>query len=189
INIPSNTAASDYVVHVDHTRHLFRFGTGARSDFIIHEDYQQYRNVLYSLFNSVTLHQFSWFRDQGTASDPNHSRDVNATEELTKNGVEILGESLFSARPASEPMWVANLHSAELRDAVTIRLNYLTGITKGKVHRWIVNNQLLHGRFYEDRLGDKNFSPQLFKTVRAADPYPDLLLNDLDVVATGNHNL
>ncbi|CAG5133097.1 unnamed protein product, partial [Candidula unifasciata] len=103
--------------------------------------------------------------------------------------VKILGESFFSARPGSEPVWAAHINSTQLREAVNIRINYLTGITKGKVDRWIVNNQLLHGRYYEDRLGDKQFSQQLFKAIGAADPFAELILNDLDVVATGNHNL
>ncbi|CAG5133098.1 unnamed protein product, partial [Candidula unifasciata] len=188
-DIPSDTNASDYVVHIDHIRHLFGFGTAARSDFIVHEDYQQYRDVLYSLFNSVSITDYDWFRDQGTASNPDFSRAVAATDELLKNGVKVRGESFFSARPASEPTWVSSLNSQQLRDAVTKRINYLTGITKEKVSQWVVNNQLLHGRFYEDRTGELNFTQQLFKAIGAADPFPELLLNDFDVVAEGNHNL
>ncbi|CAG5119582.1 unnamed protein product, partial [Candidula unifasciata] len=174
---------------VDHTRHLFGFGTAARSDFIANTDYQQYRDILYNLFNSVTVADYDWVRDQGTASNPDFSRAAAATDELLKHGVKVRGESFFSARTTAQPTWVSTLNSQPLRNAVTERINYVTGITKGKVSQWVVNNQLLHGRFYEDRTGEPKFTQQLFKAIRIADPFPELLLNDFDVVVGGNHNL
>ncbi|BFY97338.1 hypothetical protein BsWGS_00378 [Bradybaena similaris] len=189
INVPSNLAASDFVVHVDHTRHLFGFGTAARSDYVVNTSYKQYLDVLYSLFNTATVSDYQWFRDQGTQTNPDFSRAAAATDELIRNGLKVRGESLFAAVQGAEPGWVSGLNSQALQDAVTARINYLTGITKGKISQWVVNNQLLHGSFYEDRTGNPTFTQDIFKAVGAADPSPALILNDFDVVAGGSHNL
>lgn len=50
-----------------------------------------------------------------------------------------------------------------------------------------MNNELLHGSFYEDSSGDPNITQNMFHAVHVLDPVPGLFLNDYDVVAGGMH--
>ena len=57
-----------------------------------------------------------------------------------------------------------------------------------RVHRlehWDVNNENLHGQWYQDRLHDPSYNLELFREAHHADPHVKLFLNDYNVVAAG----
>lgn len=57
--------------------------------------------------------------------------------------------------------------------------------TSCSLEHWDVNNENLHGQFFQNRLNDTDYNLELFRIARAADPKPKLFLNDYNVVATG----
>ena len=50
--------------------------------------------------------------------------------------------------------------------------------------QWDVNNENLHGSFYEERLGDPNITMQMFNDVHGLDPNAKLFLNDFGIIET-----
>ena len=56
---------------------------------------------------------------------------------------------------------------------------------RGRLEHWDVNNENLHGTFYQSRLGDQGYNLELFRIARAQDSTVKLFLNDYNVVATG----
>ncbi|KAH9520362.1 Anti-sigma-I factor RsgI6 [Bulinus truncatus] len=79
------------------------------------------------------------------------------------------------------------LYGQTLKDTVDSHIRYMTNITKGKLSHWDVNNELLHGRFFETHTGDEQYSFHMFRSVHASDPTPKLFLNDYSVMANGEY--
>ena len=53
------------------------------------------------------------------------------------------------------------------------------------LEHWDVNNENLHGQWFQERLHDRDYDLELFRMMYQADPYPKLFLNDYNVVAQG----
>ena len=49
-----------------------------------------------------------------------------------------------------------------------------------------MNNENLHGQWYQDRLHDPDYNLELFRIAHHADPNVKLFLNDYSVVAYGS---
>ena len=52
---------------------------------------------------------------------------------------------------------------------------------------WDVNNEQLHGDFYEQKTRDVNLTSQMFQEVRARDSDVKLFLNDYNIVNMGSY--
>ena len=52
---------------------------------------------------------------------------------------------------------------------------------------WDVNNEQLHGDFYEQKTRDTNITSQIFQEVKARDPDVTLFLNDYNIVNIGTY--
>lgn len=51
-----------------------------------------------------------------------------------------------------------------------------------RVEHWDVNNENIHGNFFESGTGDVNITMWMFKEVQKVDPTVKLFLNDYGVV-------
>jgi len=51
-----------------------------------------------------------------------------------------------------------------------------------RLQHWDVNNEALHGDFYERRTGNANITMDMFRDVHAIDPNVKLFLNDYHVM-------
>ncbi|KAB1669324.1 hypothetical protein ES319_1Z054800v1, partial [Gossypium barbadense] len=74
-------------------------------------------------------------------------------------------------------------HSLNKNDLMKAVQNRLTGLLtryKGKFRHYDVNNEMLHGSFYQDRLG-KDIRTYMFKTANQLDPSATLFVNDYHV--------
>ena len=58
-------------------------------------------------------------------------------------------------------------------------------LTTYRVHHWDVNNEMLHGEFYVDKLNDSTIREWMFHKVRELDSNVTLFLNEYEVVASG----
>lgn len=56
-----------------------------------------------------------------------------------------------------------------------------------RVKHWDVNNEKLHGNWYEDNTGNLQFTEGMFKKLREVDSSSILMTNDYDVVSKGIH--
>ena len=53
------------------------------------------------------------------------------------------------------------------------------------LEHWDVNNENLHGQWYQNQLNDRDYDLELFRMMYQADSYPKLFLNDYEVVGSG----
>ncbi|XP_035826334.1 endo-1,4-beta-xylanase 3-like [Aplysia californica] len=92
---------------------------------------------------------------------------------------------MFWAVPFNNPEWVKGLSVQEFKTTVDDRIAYMTAQTKNKLAHWDVNNELLHGYFYEEHSGNPLYTEHMFREIHRADPKPTLFLNEYNVVKSG----
>ncbi|PVD26379.1 hypothetical protein C0Q70_14053 [Pomacea canaliculata] len=88
--------------------------------------------------------------------------------------------------------WVKALHGDELRKVVHGPHWWKPSTHLRALEHWDVNNENLHGKWYQNQLNEPNYNLELFRIAHAADPNVKLFLNDYGVVAWStdvNHRL
>ncbi|KAK1406692.1 hypothetical protein QVD17_38300 [Tagetes erecta] len=108
---------------------------------------------------------------------------INAYELLKfceDNNIGVHGHCVFWEVEDIVPDWVKRLSRNDLVMAVHNRLNGLFNRYRGKFKHYDVNNEMLHGSFYKDRLG-KNIRGNVFKEAKRLDPSSILFMNDYHV--------
>ncbi|XP_046331187.2 endo-1,4-beta-xylanase 3-like [Haliotis rufescens] len=176
---------ADIEIKIDNKRHLFGFGSVINEDYITSDDYKEYQNFVYTMFNWVTAGSFKWKYNRGTKDKPDYKFATDAVKVLKQRGMKVRGHNMFWGVPGHSPSWVEALNGTMLKTAIAERVKYMTGITKGQLGHWDVNNELLHGQLYEEKTGDAQYSEKIYDMVHKADPVPKLFLNDYEVVAVG----
>ena len=58
-----------------------------------------------------------------------------------------------------------------------------------RVEHWDVNNENLHGDFYERHTGNPNITMQMFRDIHNVDQNVKLFLNEFGIVEGGNGNV
>lgn len=74
------------------------------------------------------------------------------------------------------------MNSEDLRAAVNQRVDEVVLRYKGKMAHWDVVNEGLHGKFFDYRLKDKNFTANVYRRVARLDPSVVKFVNDYNVI-------
>lgn len=96
------------------------------------------------------------------------------------NNIPMRGHCIVWDVNQEVPDWVQALDGMALLAAVEDRITELMTRYKGQFVHYDVNNEMLHGDFYEQKLGEE-FLPYLFKVCHGLDPGPKLFVNEFDV--------
>uniref|UniRef100_A0ACD5WC07 Uncharacterized protein n=1 Tax=Avena sativa TaxID=4498 RepID=A0ACD5WC07_AVESA len=96
------------------------------------------------------------------------------------NGMCVRGHCIFWEVDSMVQQWVKTLSTDDLSAAVKGRIDSLLTRYKGKFRHYDVNNEMLHGSFYQDKLG-KDIRATMFKTASELDPDALLFVNDYNV--------
>ncbi|CAK7347358.1 unnamed protein product [Dovyalis caffra] len=108
-------------------------------------------------------------------------RDADELLDLCKSyNMEVRGHCIFWEMEYAIQSWVRSLNASSLMTAVQNRLTGLLTRYKGKFRHYDVNNEMLHGSFYPDRLG-KDIRANMFKTAHELDPFATLFVNDYHI--------
>ncbi|GLT93648.1 hypothetical protein SLE2022_114300 [Rubroshorea leprosula] len=94
--------------------------------------------------------------------------------------LEIRGHCIFWEMEYAVQSWVQSLNGSDLLTAVQKHLTDLLMRYKGKFKHYDVDNEMLHGSFYKDRLG-KDIQTNMFKMANQLDPSASLFVNDYHV--------
>ncbi|XP_030528626.1 endo-1,4-beta-xylanase 1 [Rhodamnia argentea] len=102
-----------------------------------------------------------------------------------KNGKQTRGHCIFWEVEGLVQPWVRALNQNDLMKAVENRLTGLLTRYKGRFKHYDVNNEMLHGSFYQDKLG-KGIRASMFTTAHQLDPSAQLFVNDYHVEDGGD---
>jgi endo-1,4-beta-xylanase len=168
----------DAIVAVEQRERDFRFGTAVNANEL---DNPEYTAFVLENYNSATAENaWKWY-----ATEPFQGFETYGTADAFRdfavsNGLKIHGHTVHWAVDQFVPGWVQGLTGAALRNAADQRTASVVQRYDGVVDAWDVNNEMVHGSFYESRL--PGFRVDLFQQVRALDPDVPLFVNDYNIL-------
>ncbi|CAH1788447.1 unnamed protein product [Owenia fusiformis] len=115
----------------------------------------------------------------------NYARPENAINAMLAQNVSLRGHCVYWGVEQFTPNWIRNMTGEEVRAEVTRRANGVVDRFRGRLHHWDVNNENLHGKFFEEKTGNADIMADMFREVRDLDPACKLFINDYLVVNEG----
>jgi GH35 family endo-1,4-beta-xylanase len=166
------------LVLVKQTQNSFPIGSCVSRTNIDNEDFVNFfaKNFNWAVFGN----ELKWYWTEPQQGNLNY-KDADEILDLCKShNIETRGHCIFWDVDGTVQPWVRALNQKDLMAAVQNRLTGLLSRYKGKFRHYDVNNEMLHGSFYQDRLG-KDIRANMFKTAHQLDPSPLLFVNDYHV--------
>ncbi|XP_078178234.1 endo-1,4-beta-xylanase 1-like [Carex rostrata] len=165
-------------VRVRQTQNSFPIGTCINRNSIDNEDYVSFfvKNFNWAVFEN----ELKWYHTEPQQGNLNYTDADELLDLCDKNNILVRGHCIFWEVPGAVQSWVQALSNADLTTAVQNRINSLLTRYKGKFQHYDVNNEMLHGSFYQDRLG-KDIRPKMFQTASQLDSSPTLFVNDYHI--------
>ncbi|MGE5419756.1 MAG: endo-1,4-beta-xylanase [Chloroflexota bacterium] len=176
-------------VTVGQLSHEFWFGcaisNGMVGDRWSENDIKQYKEKFLLNFNSaVTENAVKWPDMEREKGKVNYSVVDAILKWTEENHIPLRGHNLFWGIPQFVQPWVKALDDAELSQTLQRRGESITSNYKGRFAEYDLNNEMIHGNYYEDRLGPE-ITRLMAEWAHNGDPGAKLFLNDYDVL-TGN---
>uniref|UniRef100_M8CG38 Endo-1,4-beta-xylanase C n=1 Tax=Aegilops tauschii TaxID=37682 RepID=M8CG38_AEGTA len=176
-------AASVRVVQMDSA---FPFGTCINTTVIQNPAFVDFftNHMDWAVFEN----ELKWYHTEAQQGQLNY-RDADALLDFCDRlGKRARGHCIFWSADGAVQQWVKNLDRDQLRSAVQSRIQGLVSRYAGRFPHYDVNNEMLHGRFFRDRLGDEDVPAFMFKEVARLDPDAALFVNDYNVECANDPN-
>jgi endo-1,4-beta-xylanase len=177
-------------VAVEQLSHEFWFGCAISSSIVegggmSESDIIQYKEYFLKNFNSaVTENAVKWGSMERKKGEVNYATIDGILKWTDENNIPLRGHNLFWGIEKFVQPWVKELNDTELRKTLKNRAETVTARYKGRFVEYDLNNEMVHGNYYEDRLGP-DITKLMAQWAHNGDPDAKLFLNDYDIL-TGN---
>lgn len=174
----SGSSSSGTFIKVRQMKNSFPFGTCISRTNIDNEDFVDFfvKNFNWAVFGN----ELKWYWTEPQQGNFNY-RDADELLDLCKShNIETRGHCIFWEVQGTVQQWIQSLNKNDMMAAVQNRLTGLLTRYKGKFKHYDVNNEMLHGSFYQDHLG-KDIRADMFKNANKLDPSALLFVNDYHV--------
>ncbi|RZS27879.1 hypothetical protein BHM03_00061411 [Ensete ventricosum] len=171
-------AAAGSSVRVTQIKNSFPLGSCIMRTNMDNEDFVDFfvKNFNWAVFGN----ELKWYWTEPQKGSLNYADADELLELCRKNGMEARGHCIFWEVESAVQNWVRSLNKEDLSMAVQNRINGLLTRYKDQFRHYDVNNEMLHGSFYRDRLGE-DIGSYMFKTANQLDPSATLFVNDYNV--------
>ncbi|VYS45587.1 unnamed protein product [Arabidopsis thaliana] len=169
---------SGATVKIRQTRNSFPLGSCISRSNIDNEDFVGFflNNFDWAVFGN----ELKWYWTEPEQGNFNY-RDANEMIEFCERyNIKTRGHCIFWEVESAIQPWVQQLTGSKLEAAVENRVTDLLTRYNGKFRHYDVNNEMLHGSFYRDRL-DSDARANMFKTAHELDPLATLFLNEYHI--------
>lgn len=165
-------------VKIRQTSNSFPFGSCISRSNLDNEEFVEFflKNFNWAVFGN----ELKWYHTESEQGKFNYVDADEMLEFCKMHGIETRGHCIFwEVKDAIQP-WIQTLNITDLMTAIQNRLKDLLTRYKGHFRHYDVNNEMLHGSFYEDMLG-KNMRSYMFKAAHQLDPSAVLFVNDYHI--------
>jgi len=176
-------------VRLEQIRHEFWFGAAISSSAFSgrddSEDNRKYKEVFLKNFNAaVTENALKWHAMERRQGQVDYAI-VDAILKWTEaNEIPLRGHNVFWGISGRVQDWLKQMDDKELHEALRNRATTIARRYKGRFAEYDLNNEMIHGNYYADRLGP-GITKQMATWIKQIDPQARLYLNDYDIL-TGN---
>jgi len=173
-------------VKIEQIAHEFWFGC-AISDGIFNgraseNDQKMYKEKFLENFNSaVTENAVKWPGMERIRGEVDYSLVDAMLQWTDENNIPLRGHNIFWGIEQFIQPWIKELTDAELEQTVKNRAETLTARYKGRFAEYDLNNEMIHGNYYEKRLGP-DITKKMAEWCQNGDPDIKLYLNDYDIL-------
>lgn len=175
--------ASVRVVQMDNT---FPFGTCINTSVIQNPAFVDFFTNHFDW--AVFENELKWYHTEAQQGQLNYGDADSLLDFCDRHGVRVRGHCIFWSVEGDVQQWVKNLQGRDqLMAAVQARLRGLVSRYAGRFPHYDVNNEMLHGRFFRDRLGD-DVPALMFTEAARIDPAAKLFVNDYNVECGNDPN-
>ena len=176
-------------VTVEQLRHEFWFGCAISNGFVDGSmnaaDKAQYEEKFLQNFNSaVTENAVKWLSMEREKGKVNYATVDNMLTWADSHSIPLRGHNLFWGIEKFVQPWLKEMSNEELRSTLQNRAETVTRRYAGRFAEYDLNNEMVHGNFYADRLGP-GITKEMATWAHNGDPGAKLFLNDYDIL-TGN---
>jgi GH35 family endo-1,4-beta-xylanase len=173
-------------VTIEQLRHEFWFGCAISNSLAENwwsEDTKRtYREKFLENFNSaVTENAVKWGTMEPRKGQVNYAVIDSILKWTEKNHIPLRGHNLFWGIPGFVQQWVKDLNDSELKQTLQTRAETVTSRYKGRFSEYDLNNEMIHGNYYEDRLGP-DITKLMAQWAHNGDPGAKLFVNDYDIL-------
>lgn len=180
---PSGEPLTNVEITTRQTGSAFRFGTcvGGNPESSDDEERAYFRFIKQTFNTLVCENAMKWY-----AAETQHGaltcEDADRLMAFAgSNGLAMRGHCLFWCKPKFVQPWVQALDEASLRSAMDSRLRHIVSRYRGRLIAWDVNNEMLDGSFFSDRLG-ADIDAWMFRRAREIDPDVPLFVNEYGIL-------
>lgn len=182
-------AKSGAMVEIEQLSHEFWFGcaisNSIASDRMPENDRSKYKEKFLENFNSAVTENAVKWPDMEPRKGEVNFRTVDYILTWTEeNRIPLRAHNLFWGISQFIQPWVKALDDQELRKTLQDRAETVTAHYKGRFAEYDLNNEMIHGNYYEERLGPE-ITKLMAQWAHNGDPGAKLFLNDYDIL-TGN---
>ncbi len=177
-------------VDINQVKHRFAFGSAISTYQMSNTDYLNFFKDHFEW--AVCENASKWYHTEYTQGNVNYTDADEIYNWCSTNGITMRGHCLYWSVQSAVQDWIQALSYAplpamsELRTAVESRMNSAMNHFKGKFVHWDINNEMLHGSFFKDRLdGGPSYKirPWMFQAANAIDPNCKLFVNDYSIIS------
>jgi endo-1,4-beta-xylanase len=172
-------------VTVEQVSHDFWFGAAIGNGIAggwSEADKKTYKEKFLENFNSaVTENAVKWLSMEREKGQVNYATIDTILSFTEANNIPLRAHNLFWGIEKFVQPWVKEMDDATLRQTLQTRAETVTAKYKGRFVEYDLNNEMVHGNYYEDRLGPE-ITKQMAQWARNGDPDIKLYLNDYDIL-------
>jgi GH35 family endo-1,4-beta-xylanase len=164
-------------------RHSFLFGTAiAHAPFADNgEDGRHYRQFILDHFNAlVSENEMKWYATEVERGREDYTQADALLAFAEQNGLAMRGHCLFWDKEEFVQPWLRALDQSELGAAMERRLTATVSRYAGRLLSWDVNNEVLDGGFYSQRIGP-DATAWMFREAARLDPKAALFVNEYGI--------
>ncbi|CAO2180797.1 unnamed protein product [Urochloa humidicola] len=136
---------------------------------------------------AVLENELKWYYTEAVQGQVSYADADELIDFCDRHGKPVRGHCIFWAVENAVQQWVRALSGDALRAAVEARLRGLVSRYSGRFPHYEVNNEMLHGAFFRQRL-DNDIDAHMFRETAAIDPAPALFVNDYNVESANDPN-
>ncbi len=173
-------------VSIEQVSHEFWFGCAISNGFVegsmSASDKKQYEEKFLKNFNSaVTENAVKWGSMEKNKGEVNYAAVDGILNWTEKNNIPLRGHNLFWGVDKFVQPWVKELDDNSLTQTLQNRAETIAKRYKGRFVEYDLNNEMIHGNYYEERLG-RDITKRMTEWVHNGDPDAKLFLNDYDIL-------